>query len=174
MFKRSKQIADCCAQQCTWSKRAGFCTSQERYEKAPRALQLNIFNNFRVHSNGPDTSYKVYTRGGILKNSFKSEDLVDMRNVHFPFLQDIDCRTTTIRIHRKSQSFKLHDRTQAGPPKELQCARAMENVRIINASAKEQESLTQPNVTQQLLDLTRLNLEGLVAYTFSFSTRSPL
>ena len=86
----------------------------------------------------------------------------------------LSCRTTTIRIHRKSQSFKLHDRTQAGPPKELQCARAMENVRIINASAKEQESLTQPNVTQQLRDLTRLNLEGLVAYTFSFSTRSPL
>ena len=44
----------------------------------------------KVNSNSPDTSYKVYTRGGILKNSFKSEDLVDMRNVHFPFLQDID------------------------------------------------------------------------------------
>ena len=43
-----------------------------------------------VHPNGPDTSYKVYTRARLQKNSFKSEDLVNMRNMHFSLLQDIN------------------------------------------------------------------------------------
>ena len=75
----------------------------------------------------------------------------------------------TFRLQRKSQSLKLHDRTQAGPPKELRCAHARENVQTINASAKGQESTAQPSVTQQQLDLARINLEGIVAYTFSCS-----
>ena len=79
----------------------------------------------------------------------------------------LSCRTTTIRIHRKSQSFKLHDRTQAGPLKEPQCEHARKNVCTKNESAKGQKSFARPSVTRQQLDLARLNLEGQVAYSFS-------
>ena len=79
------------------------------------------------------------------------------------------CRTQTFGILRKSPSFKLHERTQVGPPKELQCALAREDVSTINASAKGQKSLAQLRVTQQQLDLARRNLRGHVAYTFSCS-----
>ena len=76
-----------------------------------------------MHQNGPDISYKIYTRGGILKNSFQSEDFLGTQNVHFHLLQDVDIHTL-----EEITFIKLPYRRQAGPPKELQCADARENV----------------------------------------------
>ena len=83
-----------------------------------------------------------------------------LSNVPFPLLQDIDIQNV--------EETPVIQASQAGLQRELQCVHARENVRTINASAKGQESLAQPSVTQQL-DHARINLEGHIAYTFSCS-----
>ena len=91
--------------------------------KALSAVQLNICTNLKVHSNGPDTSYKVYTRGLNTEEKLQAGRPCGYAN----------CALFFAAGHRHSesrgnQSFKLHDRIQVGPPKALQCARARENV----------------------------------------------
>lgn len=59
----------------------------DRTNTDPKILPCKVLH---VDSNHRDKSYKLYTSGGTLRQTFKSEDLVDLRNIHFPELQDVD------------------------------------------------------------------------------------
>jgi hypothetical protein len=79
----------------------------DRTNTDPRVLPCKVME---VNQKGQDTIYKIYTAGGILKNRFKSEDLVDMRNVCFPSLQNLDVETleevTLIQASRKTTGWQ--------------------------------------------------------------------
>ena len=84
-----------------------------------------------------------------------------MRNVYFPLLQDIHIQIRAeITVIQDSRQYT--GRTAEGAT----VCTCKGNVWTINASAKGQESLGQSSVIQQQPDLARINLEGLVAYTF--------
>ncbi|KAK7097700.1 hypothetical protein V1264_004638 [Littorina saxatilis] len=59
----------------------------DRTNTGARLLPCKILS---VEQHGSETFYKVYTNGGLLKNKFKAVDMVDLRNVHFSQLQNVD------------------------------------------------------------------------------------
>ncbi|CAH1264333.1 KRBA2 [Branchiostoma lanceolatum] len=65
-----------------------------------------------VSDKGQDITYRVYSAEGRLKNSFKSEDLVDMTNVCFPALESTDVESleevTLIKAARKNSAWKAN------------------------------------------------------------------
>ncbi|CAH1258983.1 KRBA2 [Branchiostoma lanceolatum] len=79
----------------------------DRTNTDPRLVPCKVLE---VRKEGLDTTYRVYSAGGKLRHNFKSEDLVDMRNVCFPALEGIDVQDleeiTLIQAARKSSGWQ--------------------------------------------------------------------
>lgn len=79
----------------------------DRTNTDPRILPCKVLE---VTNKGQDTVYTVYSSAGKLKPTFRSEDLVDMRNVCFPGLQNLDVQdldeVTLIQAARKNSGWQ--------------------------------------------------------------------
>ena len=59
----------------------------DRTNTSSRLLPCKILD---VNDDNQSSNYTLYTKKGKIKNTFQAEDLVDMRNVHFPGLHETD------------------------------------------------------------------------------------
>ena len=59
----------------------------DRTNTSSRLLPCKILD---VNDDNQSSNYTLYTKKGKIKNTFQAEDLVDMRNVHFPELHETD------------------------------------------------------------------------------------